>query len=138
MLLPNLIQVTESISGSVVPLAMFLSFCLDITLIDKCLNGLNSYLANFCNARKIFPNSHHSLETGVELYEERGLESHCQHPLLHHRALNVVVLVIIVVIVTTVLLITNMIEIFEKIKGGLKSIACLVLSDGKNTTSDNV
>ena len=64
----------------------------------------------------------------MELYEERGLERHCQHPLLHHRALNVVVLVIIVVIVTTVLLITNMIEIFEKIKGGLKSIACPSLS----------
>ena len=47
MLLPSLIQVTESISGSVVPLAMFVkffvssSFCLDITLI-KCLKGLKS------------------------------------------------------------------------------------------------
>ena len=38
--------------------------------------------------------THHSLKTGVELYEEWGLERHRKHSLLHHRALNVVVLVV--------------------------------------------
>ena len=39
MLLPNLIQVTESISGSVVPLAMFFSLCtLGKLMLYLCLH----------------------------------------------------------------------------------------------------
>ena len=37
--------------------------------------------------------THHGLEAGVELDEEGGLECHGQDPLLHHRAVHIVVLV---------------------------------------------
>ena len=49
----------------------------------------------------------------MELDEEWRLECHCQHPLLHHRALNVIVLVVIVTIISVVVLVTKIILTFE-------------------------
>ena len=46
MLLPSLIQVTESISGSVVPLAMFIIFEFTIRQFIEKTNPLNELLYN--------------------------------------------------------------------------------------------